>query len=944
MATTKMSMAGMPNVHTAGIYSDMTVDGPEIGDLIVIVDKAKNLPNRKTMGKQDPYCAARLGKEAKKTETDKRGGQTPRWYVPLESDNLLTDDYFRDQELRFTVHDSPDYHQLKVSVFNDDKRTDLIGETWVNLDNVLLRGGGRSDGWHSLNCKGRYAGEIRMELTYYDTRPKEEQPISRRRESAKNGQEPAIRESLSGPRQLKPVTRRPLPANPINGSPVNVTDHAHPTVHRPGPPRTYDSAPSQLSHPITHSRESPTPHGPSHLKRELTQPVPTGRSSSGMELPYQHRTSEVMPIPAAQHDPRLEQYGHHGLPGIEDPIPNTFSGRSQDTPEVITAPQPDYSSYAREPPQCLPSYSQKQVSHTVEGYVIPPLDTNGGKNLSRTAQAPLSSSPGELYAARPAQPAPSIKHHHSAPDYGKMDSHPTHYQGYDNPYVPRQSEESPYGQAPGPPRYRSHDGEYPMEGDNSRGPIPEDVPPPPPVHRVSESHRTLGDSPAPTAYTLAQPSIPADIENNRGAGLADTPNTYQPRQNVYPAPLSTTSGRDHPRTNPIGPSTAMYDQPSPQHLMGAKTTPNREQHHALPPSLVPGYDPRDATVETDLPRSESGSYVEPQEFNDHSTSADTTSHPRHHGSHSDLSHVASGRPHDAGIQRAHGVPVPLVKPIAVIPESVRVPRKSISPQPAATPENRRLSEVPFSPDAYNAFNPNVGSSSIKKPGPQYHTPEQASEVSRQRQREAQRGSADEPIIGWDGRVIDPSDHLPSDTWAPEPERKTPVKTPSQSEVRSRPSPQGAQPMPPSSRRLVRPGGSRPHSISTPLHIQTGEPHTPSSPSRNRLQKRIQLPASSPNVQSSPVGPYGSNHSTPRSLPRSMTTDLAPREHENYGYDRSPPYLPYGNDMKNSPMGTPPTPAKVPIRNGPDDYSALSEELSTIDIGSGRGRAARRIQY
>jgi Ca2+-dependent lipid-binding protein len=78
--TSKMSKAAIPGVHTAGIYADMTVDGPEIGTLVVIVDRAKNLPNRKTMGKQDPYCAARLGKEAKKTETDKRGGQTPKWY------------------------------------------------------------------------------------------------------------------------------------------------------------------------------------------------------------------------------------------------------------------------------------------------------------------------------------------------------------------------------------------------------------------------------------------------------------------------------------------------------------------------------------------------------------------------------------------------------------------------------------------------------------------------------------------------------------------------------------------------------------------------------------------------------------------------------------------------------------------------------------------------
>lgn len=62
------------------IYSDLP-DGPEIGTLVLVVDRAKNLPNLKTIGKQDPYCSARLGKEAKKTTTDIRGGQTPRWYV-----------------------------------------------------------------------------------------------------------------------------------------------------------------------------------------------------------------------------------------------------------------------------------------------------------------------------------------------------------------------------------------------------------------------------------------------------------------------------------------------------------------------------------------------------------------------------------------------------------------------------------------------------------------------------------------------------------------------------------------------------------------------------------------------------------------------------------------------------------------------------------------------
>jgi hypothetical protein len=83
MATKVAKMSAIGANHTSGIFSDMTVDGPIIGTLVAIMDRAKNLPNRRSMGKQDPYCAARLGKEAKKTATDRRGGQTPRWYQTL---------------------------------------------------------------------------------------------------------------------------------------------------------------------------------------------------------------------------------------------------------------------------------------------------------------------------------------------------------------------------------------------------------------------------------------------------------------------------------------------------------------------------------------------------------------------------------------------------------------------------------------------------------------------------------------------------------------------------------------------------------------------------------------------------------------------------------------------------------------------------------------------
>lgn len=75
--------------HSAGIYADRNLDGPEIGTLVVVIDRAKNLPNLRTMGKQNPYCALRIGKEAKKTDTDLRGGQTPRWYETTNFSNSI---------------------------------------------------------------------------------------------------------------------------------------------------------------------------------------------------------------------------------------------------------------------------------------------------------------------------------------------------------------------------------------------------------------------------------------------------------------------------------------------------------------------------------------------------------------------------------------------------------------------------------------------------------------------------------------------------------------------------------------------------------------------------------------------------------------------------------------------------------------------------------------
>ncbi|KAK6339220.1 hypothetical protein TWF718_008642 [Orbilia javanica] len=205
VAPSKPPPKGTDQKHPAGIFADMATDGPLIGTLVAVVDKAKNLPNLKSIGKQDPYCVLRLGKHVKRTEPDKRGGQTPKW----------------DAELRFPVHDSSDYRHLKIVIFTDDKKTELIGECIVSLDTILdTSGGGQSDGWHQCKCRGKYAGDIRVELTFWDERPRETAPlhVNTRQVTAFEKEDYLKRpeKPLAGPRRPGvPARNRELPERPI---------------------------------------------------------------------------------------------------------------------------------------------------------------------------------------------------------------------------------------------------------------------------------------------------------------------------------------------------------------------------------------------------------------------------------------------------------------------------------------------------------------------------------------------------------------------------------------------------------------------------------------------------------------------------------------------------------------------------------------------------------
>ena len=210
------------------------------------------------------------------------------------------------------------------------------------------------------------------------------------------------------------------------------------------------------------------------------------------------------------------------------------------------------------------------------------------------------------------------------------------------------------------------------------------------------------------------------------------------------------------------------------------------------------------------------------------------------------------------------------------------------------------------------------------------------------------------VVTFNGRVIDASDHLPVDSWAPEPERKTPQK---ERPVRERPGLNGARDLEAAMKRererkerdrirnAVNGMGAgtaastvpstaltlRRHDVSLAATAVMGTEHeSPTAASRNRLQKRDRRPVAATAAPSH--SPGSSSH-----IPSPNSNVL--RERENLGgYGGSPGYGAPRTRLLTAPP--PPVPAKIPIGAGDglaaEDLTALSLELRSIDIGSGGG--------
>ncbi|EKM58259.1 uncharacterized protein PHACADRAFT_252455 [Phanerochaete carnosa HHB-10118-sp] len=100
--------------------------GSELGTLVVVVLKARNLPDKHSFYKQDVFAQVTLQGTTKKTQTDIKGGQHPVW----------------DEELRFSVVDQGKKPiVMEVSCWSKESRTDdVVGKGELDISETLRTG------------------------------------------------------------------------------------------------------------------------------------------------------------------------------------------------------------------------------------------------------------------------------------------------------------------------------------------------------------------------------------------------------------------------------------------------------------------------------------------------------------------------------------------------------------------------------------------------------------------------------------------------------------------------------------------------------------------------------------------------------------------------------------------------------------------------------------
>ncbi|PSR78985.1 hypothetical protein PHLCEN_2v7172 [Hermanssonia centrifuga] len=225
----------------------------ELGTLVVVVLKARNLPDKHSFFKQDVYTKVTLGETTKQTGIDVKGGQHPVW----------------DEELRFEVFEQSkkSAKTLELSCWSKEPRLDdVVGKGELDITETLQSG--------EFDVNGVQRGELYLEMTFFAAGPP---PALSRRPSK--------------------MTQSDRLAPPKQSSPPRTNDH-HGSVSSTSPARTHLLLPTDPHR----GRLSPKP-SESPLPPLPDEPVVTPATVPAILRPGAGRLTSPSPPDAARNTP-----------------------------------------------------------------------------------------------------------------------------------------------------------------------------------------------------------------------------------------------------------------------------------------------------------------------------------------------------------------------------------------------------------------------------------------------------------------------------------------------------------------------------------------------------------------------------------------------------------------------------------------------------------------
>lgn len=430
--------------------------------------------------------------------------------------------------------------------------------------------------WHNLNCRGKYAGEVRMEITYYDSRPKQTSREQTPMPSNIDGAGRDGREATAGPRvQKERVKRRPLPSDPITGIAPTLPEAQQ---YRVGP---RDPRPKVAPAPPP----KPVPVEPQQQERS-TQPQQQQRGYPTEQPEYQQQQQYAQAQELTQRDPpqsysqqeQMRSYGQPTQQYLPEQSPlQRVEYQNQDYGRPTS--RGDQGRYEQPPPQAQydnkPSLNMARSNQSLD---------NSESQYGQVPGLQESQVARDLYNQRynqhpQAAYAESVSSSQQSEDYyprGRTEQRTE----YASPYVIPQvdSFSSPDGPPPPPPVHRhlaSANGSTPTTpgyGYTAPNPVKDQF------ERLRDGHRNSmpaysNTAPAPyqNAYTTTRQHAPQ-------------PQQPQPLQHVYTEPI--VPHNDQPRHKLLDGYDNHYSSMQPT-VEDAPPTPapfQQESRQSMPPS------------------------------------------------------------------------------------------------------------------------------------------------------------------------------------------------------------------------------------------------------------------------------------------------------------------------------------------------------------------------